>query len=170
MSAVGAKPTIRFPRIDGVKPETTDRVRRIFICRRLNPPERAMNRAPASCPRGGCCGPRCLCRNEHLADKRAALDLWAVPLSGLEPKVPPDKHPSLAGGAIGARASSRLAPGNEVRTAQFELLRSAYIDARDSPHYKISSDELESLGERIAALRAVVQELCMARLEALGTA
>ena len=52
----------------------------------------------------------------------------------------------------------------------FELLRRAYIDARYSPHYKISSGELEWLGERIATLRAVVQELCVARLDALGTA
>jgi len=50
----------------------------------------------------------------------------------------------------------------------FELLRRAYIDARYSTHYKISSGELEWLAERIAALSVIVRELCISRLEALG--
>lgn len=50
----------------------------------------------------------------------------------------------------------------------FELLRRAYIDARYSPHFRISPEELQWLGERIAVLREVVREHCMARLEALG--
>lgn len=46
----------------------------------------------------------------------------------------------------------------------FELLRQAYVNARYSPHYKISADELAWLGERVAILRDQVRILCEARL------
>jgi HEPN domain-containing protein len=68
-----------------------------------------------------------------------------------------------------APALARAWP-RETRFEQrsFELLRRAYIDAQYSPYYKISSDELEWLAERIAALREIVREACMARLTELG--
>jgi predicted nucleotidyltransferase/HEPN domain-containing protein len=49
----------------------------------------------------------------------------------------------------------------------FELLRRAYVDARYSPHYKITPEELEWLSERIALLQSLVREICERQL-ALG--
>jgi predicted nucleotidyltransferase/HEPN domain-containing protein len=49
----------------------------------------------------------------------------------------------------------------------FELLRRAYVDARYSPHYKITPEELAWLGKRIGVLQGLVQQACEARLEAL---
>lgn len=46
----------------------------------------------------------------------------------------------------------------------FELLRKAYIDARYSPHYKITLEELAWLSARIADLQERVRRLCEARL------
>jgi predicted nucleotidyltransferase/HEPN domain-containing protein len=50
----------------------------------------------------------------------------------------------------------------------WELLRRAYVDARYSPHYKITAGELTWLGERVAVLRELVQNACAARLAALA--
>ena len=50
----------------------------------------------------------------------------------------------------------------------FELLRQAYVNARYSPHYKVTPQELEWLGERIELLQSVVKTACeehIARLE-----
>lgn len=57
----------------------------------------------------------------------------------------------------------------DTRFAQrsFELLRRAYVDARYSPHYKITAEELEWLAERIELLRSQVREICERQL-ALG--
>jgi predicted nucleotidyltransferase/HEPN domain-containing protein len=49
----------------------------------------------------------------------------------------------------------------------FELLRAAYIKARYSRHYKITSQELAWLGERISILKAAVESICQERLAAL---
>jgi predicted nucleotidyltransferase/HEPN domain-containing protein len=46
----------------------------------------------------------------------------------------------------------------------FELLRRAYIDARYSPHFRISEEELDWLAARTESLRAAVQSICEARL------
>ncbi|MCC2977957.1 HEPN domain-containing protein [Sphingomonas sp. PL-96] len=46
----------------------------------------------------------------------------------------------------------------------FELLRQAYVNARYSPHYKISPAELEWLAERVALLQQLVQQACEERL------
>ena len=46
----------------------------------------------------------------------------------------------------------------------WELLRRAYVDARYSPHYKISADELAWLSERIAVLQETVETICCERL------
>jgi len=50
----------------------------------------------------------------------------------------------------------------------FELLRQAYVNARYSPHYKITTAELEWIGERIELLQALVKTICDERLNALG--
>jgi uncharacterized protein len=49
----------------------------------------------------------------------------------------------------------------------FELLRRAYVDARYSPHYKITVEELAWLGERVIALQALVKSVCEDRLDVL---
>jgi predicted nucleotidyltransferase/HEPN domain-containing protein len=49
----------------------------------------------------------------------------------------------------------------------FELLRRAYVDARYSPHYRISAEELSWLAERIGILQGLVKLACEARLNAL---
>jgi predicted nucleotidyltransferase/HEPN domain-containing protein len=54
----------------------------------------------------------------------------------------------------------------DTRFAQrcFELLRRAYVDARYSPHYKITAEEVAWLAEHVERLIALVEEICMARL------
>ncbi|MDQ0251325.1 putative nucleotidyltransferase/HEPN domain-containing protein [Sphingomonas kyeonggiensis] len=47
---------------------------------------------------------------------------------------------------------------------RFELLRQAYVNARYSPHYKITAEELTWLGERVAVLRDLVRAECEERL------
>lgn len=46
----------------------------------------------------------------------------------------------------------------------FELLRQAYVNARYSPHYEISADELTWLGTHVAELQTLVETVCRARL------
>jgi predicted nucleotidyltransferase/HEPN domain-containing protein len=46
----------------------------------------------------------------------------------------------------------------------FELLRQAYVNARYSPHYKITPAELEWLAERVELLQRLVREACEKRL------
>lgn len=54
----------------------------------------------------------------------------------------------------------------DTRFAQrcFELLRQAYVNARYSPHYKVTPAELEWLAERVALLQQLVKHACEARL------
>ncbi len=42
----------------------------------------------------------------------------------------------------------------------FELLRQAYVNARYSPHYKITFVELEWLSDRVEMLRQIVEDAC----------
>jgi len=52
----------------------------------------------------------------------------------------------------------------------FELLRLAYVNARYSPHYKISGEELTWIGERVAILEGLVEKICRDHIAALGNA
>jgi predicted nucleotidyltransferase/HEPN domain-containing protein len=52
----------------------------------------------------------------------------------------------------------------------FELLRQAYVNARYSPHYKITPQELEWLTERIELLQKLVKEACELHIAALEKA
>lgn len=52
----------------------------------------------------------------------------------------------------------------------FELLRRAYVEARYSPHYKITAEELTWLGERVAVLQELVRTICEERIAALEAA
>lgn len=51
----------------------------------------------------------------------------------------------------------------------FELLRQAYVNARYSPHFKISEDELTWLTERTARLQQLVERVCRERLSIEGS-
>jgi predicted nucleotidyltransferase len=57
--------------------------------------------------------------------------------------------------------------GTKFERRCFELLRCAYVDARYSPHYKISAEELAWLGERVAALQVAVKAACEGHLAKL---
>lgn len=46
----------------------------------------------------------------------------------------------------------------------FELLREAYVNARYSPHYAITAEELDWIGERVAVLETLVRQVCERRL------
>ncbi|NYD89188.1 HEPN domain-containing protein [Sphingomonas melonis] len=46
----------------------------------------------------------------------------------------------------------------------FELLRRAYVEARYSPHFRVTAVELEWLSARVSVLRDLVEEVCLARL------
>jgi predicted nucleotidyltransferase/HEPN domain-containing protein len=46
----------------------------------------------------------------------------------------------------------------------FELLRQAYVNARYSPHYRVSADELMWLGERVSMLQDLVGDVCRRQL------
>ena len=50
----------------------------------------------------------------------------------------------------------------------FELLQQAYVNARYSPHYRIKSEELEWLAERVALLQRIVKDVCERRLAPRG--
>jgi predicted nucleotidyltransferase/HEPN domain-containing protein len=70
--------------------------------------------------------------------------------------------------------AERLAPlmiaawPRETRFEQrcWELLRRAYVDARYSPHYKITAEELAWLSERAGVLRGLVAKACEDELTA----
>ncbi|RYG87765.1 MAG: HEPN domain-containing protein [Alphaproteobacteria bacterium] len=46
----------------------------------------------------------------------------------------------------------------------FELLQQAYVNARYSPHYKITREELDWLAERVELLQKTVRDVCERRL------
>jgi len=50
----------------------------------------------------------------------------------------------------------------------FELLRQAYVNARYSPHYKITPAELEWIAERVELLQTLVKQACEERLARKG--
>lgn len=50
----------------------------------------------------------------------------------------------------------------------FELLRRAYVDARYSPHFKITAEELAWLRERVEVLTGLVRVVCEDRLQTLN--
>ncbi|MBO9695917.1 MAG: HEPN domain-containing protein [Sphingopyxis sp.] len=50
---------------------------------------------------------------------------------------------------------------------RFELLKRAYVEARYSPNYEISADDLEALAASATDLRNIVERLCRERLDQL---
>ena len=57
--------------------------------------------------------------------------------------------------------------GTKFEQRCFDLLRRAYVDARYSPHYKITAEELAWLGERVTVLQGLAKAVCDAWLEVL---
>lgn len=53
---------------------------------------------------------------------------------------------------------------DKVSRRRFELLRQAYVNARYSPHYEISDEELEWLGHHVGELQKLVHNVCVRRL------
>ncbi|HEV2596066.1 MAG TPA: nucleotidyltransferase, partial [Sphingomicrobium sp.] len=51
--------------------------------------------------------------------------------------------------------------------AMFEKLKDAYVKARYSKHYRISTEELAWLGERVEELGRIVQDVCLERIHML---
>ncbi|QUD89846.1 HEPN domain-containing protein [Phenylobacterium montanum] len=68
---------------------------------------------------------------------------------------------------LDARLASAWPRATKFEQRCFELLRRAYVDARYSPQYKITAEELAWLGERVAALKALVKQVCEDRLDIL---
>ena len=52
----------------------------------------------------------------------------------------------------------------------FELLRLAYVNARYSPHYKITVEELAWIGERVGVLEGLIEKICRDHIAALDGA
>ena len=57
--------------------------------------------------------------------------------------------------------------GRKPYDRYFQLLRRAYVEARYSPHYEITREELDWLGERVARLHELAEIICSERLEEL---
>lgn len=49
----------------------------------------------------------------------------------------------------------------------FDLLRRAYIDARYDKSYRITAEELATLGERVRGFAAVVERVCREKIASL---
>lgn len=59
-------------------------------------------------------------------------------------------------------------PGStKIERRCYDLLRRAYVEARYSPRYKITTEELAWLDERITLLQGLVREICEERIQAL---
>ena len=57
--------------------------------------------------------------------------------------------------------------GARVDRRRFELLKRAYVEARYSPSYEISIDDLDALTASVKRLRDIVEQLCSDRLAEL---
>jgi predicted nucleotidyltransferase/HEPN domain-containing protein len=53
---------------------------------------------------------------------------------------------------------------------RFELLKRAYVEARYSPNYTISAEDLDALARSVELLRAMVKSFCQERLDSLREA
>jgi uncharacterized protein len=69
---------------------------------------------------------------------------------------------------LDARLAEAWPRGTKFEQRCFELLRRAYVDARYSPHYQITAEELAWLGERVTVLQGRVRDLCDVHLSRLA--
>ncbi|WP_409371975.1 HEPN domain-containing protein [Sphingopyxis terrae] len=65
---------------------------------------------------------------------------------------------------IDARLADVWPRESKADRARFEKLKEAYIKARYSKHYRISEEELSWLGDRVAALASIVEQICRERI------
>jgi hypothetical protein len=56
---------------------------------------------------------------------------------------------------------------NKFARRCFQRLRRAYVDARYSPHYEITTEELVWIDTRIGVLREIVRTICEEKLAAM---
>ena len=62
-------------------------------------------------------------------------------------------------------------PGStKIERRCYDLLRRAYVEARYSPRYKITAEELAWLDERITLLQGLVRNICEERIMTLSSA
>ncbi|PTQ62957.1 putative nucleotidyltransferase [Sphingomonas sp. PP-CE-3G-477] len=59
---------------------------------------------------------------------------------------------------------------SKVDRRRFELLKRAYVEARYSPSYAITADDLDALAVSVERLRGIVETLCRERLDRLREA
>lgn len=59
---------------------------------------------------------------------------------------------------------------NKFERQGFDLIRRAYVEARYSPHYQISTEHLNWIEERVAALQTIVAIICSERVDILRQA
>lgn len=59
---------------------------------------------------------------------------------------------------------------SKIDRRRFELLKRAYVEARYSPSYAISADDLAALADAANRLRDIVEQLCSERIEELRRA
>ena len=58
--------------------------------------------------------------------------------------------------------------GDERRDRRlFQLLKRAYVEARYSKHYRITTEELDQLQARVAGLQETIKTVCARHLRAL---
>ncbi len=57
---------------------------------------------------------------------------------------------------------------NRIARRRFELLSRVYVEARYSPNYEISAEDLAWLIERVKLLQDLVKASCLERLERAG--
>ena len=56
----------------------------------------------------------------------------------------------------------------KIQRRRFQLLKQAYVDSRYSEHYKITSEELEWLAERVRCLQKLTAKLCKEKIDSFG--
>lgn len=71
---------------------------------------------------------------------------------------------------LDGRLAAAWPRGSRADRRCFELLRRAYVEARYSPHYKISAQELAWISEHVAQLTVLVEQACQERLAGLAAA
>ncbi|WP_295191126.1 HEPN domain-containing protein [uncultured Brevundimonas sp.] len=71
---------------------------------------------------------------------------------------------------IDARLAEVWPTESKFQKRCFELLRAAYVKARYSEHYKVSTEELAWMLDRVIILRDAVEIICQARIIALSEA
>lgn len=76
-----------------------------------------------------------------------------------------DKLRDLAEG-VDARLIAAWPRDTRFSRRVFDRIRRAYVEARYSPHYKITADEMAEAVTRIEALRKLVETICQERLAA----